>query len=199
MNARMPVTEALRVLLDHRRHQIVVTTMGATREWSRLSQSALDFHYLPSAMGHAPMIGLGLAVARPEAEVIVLNGDGSMLMGLGGLVTICASGAKNLTLVVLDNGVYEVTGGQSTPARSAEVDFAAIARGAGFATVATFHELPEWRERAGALLQSPGPRFIALAVEVVPRDYVPKLDAEIGDRIRRFQRAMGVPDLDDSA
>ena len=88
---QMPLVPALAALAERRRDQIVVTTMGAAREWPRLSQHPLDFHYIPSAMGHAPMLGLGLALAQPQREVIVLNGDGCMLMSLGCLVTIVAS------------------------------------------------------------------------------------------------------------
>ncbi len=90
----MPLVPALEVLRDLRRDQIVVTTMGSAREWPRLSQHPLDFHYIPSAMGHAPMLGLGLALAQPSREVIAFNGDGCMLMSLGCLVTIAASGAR---------------------------------------------------------------------------------------------------------
>src|SRR5436190_7359321 len=102
---RMPLLAALEVLRNVRREEIVVTTMGSAREWPKLSQHPLDFHYLPSAMGHAPMLGLGIALAQPTREVIAFNGDGGMLMSLGCLVTIVASGVKNFTLILLDNGL----------------------------------------------------------------------------------------------
>src|SRR2546423_7588499 len=110
-SSRIPLVSALEVLLRLRTDQVVVTTMGSAREWPRLSNHPLDFHYIPSAMGQAPSIGLGLALSQPAREVIVFTGDGSLLMNLGCLATLAASGAKNLTLVALDNGVYEVTGG----------------------------------------------------------------------------------------
>src|SRR3990172_5897169 len=97
-----------------RTDQVVVTTMGSIREWSRVSRHPLDFHYIPSAMGQGSSLGLGIALARPERRVIVLNGDGSMLMNLGSLVTIAAQGPRNYYLNVFDNGVYEITGGQLT-------------------------------------------------------------------------------------
>src|SRR5262245_33603291 len=114
MANRMPLLAALQVLHELRRDEIVVTTMGSAREWPKLGEHPLDFQYLPSAMGHAPMLGLGLALAQPSREVIAFNGDGGMLMSLGCLVTVAASGATNITVVVLDNGLYEVTGGQRT-------------------------------------------------------------------------------------
>lgn len=179
---RMPLLPALEAFAQLRRDQIVVTTMGAAREWPKLSQHPLDFHYLPSAMGHAPMLALGLALARPDREVIAFNGDGCMLMGLGGLVTIAASGAKNLTLVVLENGIYEVTGGQTTAGALAAVDFAGMARAAGIASVTSFDDLPIWQVQAAAALAALGPRFISLAVEPVGADYLlppPAMQAQI--------------------
>src|SRR5581483_1995009 len=95
----MPLLPALEVVASLRREEIVVTTMGSAREWPKLSGHALDFHYLPSAMGQAPMLGLGLALAQPSREVMAFNGDGCMLMNLGCLVTIAASGATNFTLI----------------------------------------------------------------------------------------------------
>ena len=65
---RMPLVPALQVLADLRREQIVVTTMGSAREWPKLSRHALDFHYVPSAMGQAPMLGLGLGAGSARAE-----------------------------------------------------------------------------------------------------------------------------------
>ena len=111
---QMAVQEALAVLAAARTDQVVVTTMGSIREWSRVSRHPLDFHYIPSAMGQGSSLGLGIALARPERRVIVLNGDGSMLMNLGSLVTIAAQGPRNYYLIVIDNGVYEITGGQLT-------------------------------------------------------------------------------------
>ena len=147
----MPLPAALEVVRDVRRDAIVVTTMGSAREWPKISQHPLDFQFLPSAMGHAPMLGLGLALAQPGREVVAFNGDGGMLMSLGCLVTAAASGAKNLTVIVLDNGLYEVTGGQATAGVAARCDFAAAARAAGFASVSRYDDLACWREAAGTL------------------------------------------------
>ena len=187
---RMPLVPALQVLADLRHDQIVVTTMGSAREWPRLSRHSLDFHYIPSAMGQAPMLGLGLALAQPVREVFVINGDGCTLMNLGCLVTIVASGAKNLSLLVLDNGVYEVTGGQPTAAGAARTDFAALARGAGFMSVAAFDDLDEWRRLAAATFALPGPRCIVLAVERVT-DFELFPPGPMAEQIVRFRAALG--------
>ena len=89
--SRMPLVPALEVVHRLRTNQIVVTSMGTAREWPRFSNHPLDFHYVPSSMGQVTSIGLGLALARPDREVIVFTGDGSLLMNLGCLVTIAAS------------------------------------------------------------------------------------------------------------
>ncbi len=191
---RMPFVPALEVLLPLRGDRIVVTTMGAAREWPKLSQHPLDLHYIPSAMGAAPALGLGLALAQRQREVLVLNGDGAMLMNIGSLVTITASGATNLTLIVFDNGVYEVTGGQETAAasasRHADVDFAAMARAAGYTSVSAFHDLATWQREAATTLSLPGPRFIVLSVERV-KDYLLESPGPIRERLARFQAALG--------
>lgn len=187
----MPIGEGLAVVASLRTDQIVVTTMGAAREWPKLSHHPLDFHYLPSAMGQAPMLGLGLALAQPARQVIVLNGDGSMLMNLGSLVTIAASGARNLTLIVLENGLYEVTGGQATAAAASAqpVDLVAIARGAGINSSVRFDELDAWHGGAAAALAAPGPRFIVLRVAPVEKFQLPPAPS-MGEQIERLQREL---------
>jgi thiamine pyrophosphate-dependent acetolactate synthase large subunit-like protein len=191
-SSRMPLLAALEVLRDVRRDEIVVTTMGSAREWPKLSQHPLDFQFLPSAMGHSPMLGLGLALAQPQREVIAFNGDGGMLMGLGSLVSIVASGAKNLTVIVLDNGLYEVTGGQATAGVAARCDFTGMAVAAGFPSVSRYDGLEAWRAAAGKLLQQPGPRFVQLRIEPVGAEYHLPAPTPIVDRIAKFRATLGV-------
>jgi thiamine pyrophosphate-dependent acetolactate synthase large subunit-like protein len=186
----MNVTAALAELVPHRTNEIVVTTMGATREWSRLSNSPFDFHYLPSAMGQAPMIALGIALAQPQREVIVLNGDGSLLMNLGCLVTIVASGARNYKMILLDNGVYEVTGGQGTAAWQAGAGYSELAYAAGISTCAEFSDLENWKMALPGLLIANGPCFISLRVEPVREDFIPRLEQPMTDRVASFRKAI---------
>jgi len=193
---RMPLLPAVQVVAGLRGDAIVVTTMGAAREWPKLSQHALDFHYLPSAMGQAPMLGLGLALAQPHREVIVFNGDGCTLMNLGCLVTIAAAGAANFTLIVLENGIYEVTGGQATAAGAKcgqEVDFAAMARAAGLTSVFDFDDAAIWQREAAMALHSPGPRFLSLHVAPVGADYPLPALSPMAERIAAFQAALVSP------
>ena len=189
---RMPLPEALAVLAGLRQDgDLLVGCMGGSREWLKLPPHVLDFHHVPSAMGATAPLALGLALAQPNREVLLLIGDGSLLMNLGALVTIAASGAKNLAAIVVDNGVYEVTGGQKTPARTTNVDFATIARGAGIKSVFQFAELDDWRQRAAAVLAAPGPRCIWLIVEpITSGDVVLRPPCPITEQIARLRAAL---------
>lgn len=156
--------EFIEPLVALRSDQIVVTTMGMVRPWGRLSQSPLDFASADSAMGHAADLAIGLALARPERRVICLNGDGSMLMNPGSLVTAVESGAENLLLFVVQNGTYEITGNQAIPGRRS-LDWVRIARGCGFPLAYSFSEAASYRARLPELLQARGPVFAAVQVE----------------------------------
>jgi len=188
----MPVVDAVQVLIEHRREdQIVVTNQGSARLWPKLRRHSLDLHYNPSTMGGAVPLALGLALAQPQREVLAVTGDGALLMSLGSLVTVSGSGAANLTIVVLDNGLYEVTGGQETPAASANVDFAGLARSAGFASASRFDDLADWRKRAAATLAAPGPRLIALVVEPMPPEYLRSPTPPLAEQLAELRRALG--------
>jgi sulfopyruvate decarboxylase subunit beta len=186
----MSLVRALEIIRDVRSDEIVVTTMGSAREWPKLSEHPLDFQYLPSAMGHAPMVGLGLALANPQRRVVAFNGDGGMLMSLGCLVTIVAAGAKNLTLIVLDNGLYEVTGGQATAGAAVPCDFVGMARAAGFATAERFDDATSWQAACGELLRRPGPTFVQLMVQPVSEYQLPA-PKPMNERIAKFRAAVG--------
>jgi thiamine pyrophosphate-dependent acetolactate synthase large subunit-like protein len=141
-------------------------------------------------MGQGPGLGLGLALAQPERGVIVVNGDGCMLMNLGSLVTI-ASQPANLFLLVVDNGLYEVTGGQ-VHAGAGRVDFAALARAAGIARVYAFDTLASWQAGAAEALAGRGPVVVWLKVEGKLGQKTPKAPRPMAEQIRRLREALGV-------
>src|SRR5262249_22610894 len=155
--------EALEVLATRRGRHIVLTTHGSVDLWVSLSDTPLDFSYVPAAMGLGPSLGLGLALAQSRHGVVVVSGDGSLLMNLGCLVTL-ASHQTNLFLIIIDNGTYEVTGGQET-AGAGHTDFAGLARAAGIARVYSCQAVEPWREVAAEALSGPGPVVIWLKVE----------------------------------
>ena len=189
---RMPVAAAIEVLTARRSdEQIVITCMGSSREWPRQCDHALDLHHVPSSMGATVPLAIGLALAQPKREVLVLCGDGSLLMNLGTLVTAVAAGAANLTVALVDNGVYEITGGQKTAGNAANVDFAGLARAAGFANVSHFRRLDDWRDRSQQVLCERGPRFIWLEVAPEREDFLINLPRPFHEQLARFRAALG--------
>jgi len=181
--------EALEILASHRGERIVISTMASIAIWSQLSDQPLDFAYIPSAMGQGPDLGLGLALAQPEHGAIVFNGDGSMLMNLGSLVTL-ANQPANIYLVVMDNGIYEVTGGQPTAA-AGHADFAALARAAGIRRVYAFDSAKDWQARAAEALAGAGPVVICLKTEGRLGQSAPKPPRPMEEQIRRLRQALG--------
>lgn len=182
--------EALEVLAAHRGGRIVLTTMGSVGLWPRLSDTPLDFAYLPSAMGQGPALGLGLALAQPERGVVVVNGDGSMLMNLGALVTLAARPA-NFYLLLIDNGLYEVTGGQDH-AGTGHTDFAGLARAAGIRRVYTFDSADAWRASAAEALAGEGPVVVWLKVQGRRGETTPKPPRPMAEQIARLRAALGL-------
>lgn len=160
----LTTAQLLGPLSRHRTQEVVVTTMSVVRPWGRLSDSDLDFASADSAMGHAADLALGIAMARPERRVICLNGDGSMLMCLGTLVTAVEAAAVNFILVVCDNGEYEITGHQPV-AGAGRVDYGALADAAGFRRVFRFAEPRDWAEAVPDVLTGVGPTFVHVRVE----------------------------------
>jgi len=155
--------DALGALSKQRADRIVVMHMTTRQDWPQVSQRAeLDIPWI-GAMGKASSFALGLALARPDQKVWVLDGDGSLLMNLGGLVTIAAQQPKNLLHVVYNNGAYDTSGGQPVP-RSGEVDFCAIARGAGYPHAYSFDGLAELERQLPAILAQDGPTLLVLNV-----------------------------------
>jgi sulfopyruvate decarboxylase subunit beta len=186
----MPLREALEILRAARcAGDVVITSMGSAREWMAMGPlDPLDFVFVPSSMGEAPPLGLGIALAQPRRRVIACNGDGSMLMNLGALVTIAAAAPPNLVVIIFDNGVYEVTGAQPVPGHGA--DFAAIARASGITSVQNFTDIGEWRAKADATLDAPGPVCIVLTVAPVPGAVGPRSPGPTVARARAFAAAL---------
>lgn len=155
--------ELLQPLASLRTNEVVVTTMGIVRPWSRYSDSPLDFASADSAMGHAADLALGIALAQPQRRVICLNGDGSMLMTLGSLATVIEARARNLILFVVENQTFEITGNQAV-AGAGTVDFALLARAAGFSNSYSFDAPALYSQALSQILRGPGPVFVSVRV-----------------------------------
>jgi sulfopyruvate decarboxylase subunit beta len=195
---RMELTGAVKLVRDKRRDDdVVVSSMGNAREWMTLGPlNERDLVLVPSAMGHATSMGLGLALAQPRRRVIVMTGDGSLLMNLGSLVTIAAQAPRNLVVILFDNGVYEVTGAQPTPgapgarANADAVDFLAIARASGIRSLYHWSSLADWESGIEWALAERGPTFIALDVAPDSGKPGPKSPGPAGERAKRLMNAL---------
>jgi thiamine pyrophosphate-dependent acetolactate synthase large subunit-like protein len=145
--------------------------------------------YMLGSMGLAVPIALGVALAQPSRRVIALEGDGSILMQLGALATVATLRPANLTIVVMDNGTYQITGGQKTATATA-ADIAAIARGAGITDAAWAADEADFATRIDAALAANGPSLIACRItDAKPRATTERDPARIRDR---FMRGLGV-------
>ena len=163
---------------------IVVAADGAiSREAYRAHDRSRTFYMLGS-MGQVASIALGLALTRME-RVVAIDGDGNLLMGLGGLAAAGGRQPANFYHLVLDNGCYATTGGQ--PALSQDVDLAAVAAGAGYAWARRCFSAEHATEAMGAWLAAPGPAFLDIEVDASntdPAPRVPMTPEEMAARVR---------------
>jgi thiamine pyrophosphate-dependent acetolactate synthase large subunit-like protein len=152
-------------LLKDRKGAIAVGGLGAsTYDIAAAGDHPRNF-YLWGAMGGAVMIGLGLALAQPELPVVVITGDGEMLMGIGSLATVGLQKPANLTIVVLDNEAYGETGGQVSHTASV-ADLVAVAKACGIANAQTLETMSEIEAFAPSLHDvSAGPRFASVKID----------------------------------
>ena len=197
----MSLVDVLDVIHRHRRDAVVITTMGAAREWPQLEPHPKDFVYMPSSMGQGPPLGLGIAIAQPEQRVIVVNGDGCLLLNLGCLVTITAQAPKNFTLIIIDNGVYEVTGGQATIANASRranglpIDFQAMARAAGFEQAYEFDNIEAWRYEH-EMMHDEGPICIVLKTTVKTVDAGARSPGPAPERAAALRKTLSTKAVD---
>jgi phosphonopyruvate decarboxylase len=155
--------EAIELLAKHRAGAISVTTMQAAAPWHSAGQTDAFHLEASGCMGSAASLGLGLAIGAPTRKVLVLDGDGSLLMQLGSLVTVAGQAPKNFYHVVFANGLYESSGNQSLPGRG-HYDLCALARAAGY-THACRIETPEDLDmELPAILALTGPVFVELVI-----------------------------------
>jgi thiamine pyrophosphate-dependent acetolactate synthase large subunit-like protein len=135
--------------------------------WGADKSRAENFYMLGS-MGLAAPIAFGVAIAQPGRRVFALEGDGSLLMQLGCLSTIAAQKPKNLAIIVWDNGIYQITGGQGTPSASAGTDMVAIARASGIANASWAADEAEFDALVARALTTDGPHVIGVKIDREP-------------------------------
>ena len=166
--------------------RVVVTIMGAVAAELQAIGHRTNFFYLQHAMGLASSVGLGIALCRPELKVIVLDGDGSLLMNLGGLTTLARYRPRNLVHVVFDNESLLSVGGFPT-ATSTGSDLAAMAKGAGIPRTAVARTLDEFTTAFGDALRAQDLTTLVVKVEAVgPAAFV--TDLSLLENRYQFQR-----------
>jgi thiamine pyrophosphate-dependent acetolactate synthase large subunit-like protein len=170
---------------------LVITGLGAaTYDVGVTGDRPLNF-YLWGAMGGAAMIGLGVALAQPAKRVLVITGDGEMLMGMGSLATIAAAGAPNLAIAVLDNARYGETGSQFSHT-GLTTDLAAVATACGWGATATVRTMAEVEALRRRLRTESLFAVLRISAEEKPRHLPPRDGAYLADRFRRALAVTGI-------
>jgi thiamine pyrophosphate-dependent acetolactate synthase large subunit-like protein len=163
MSATLHRRDVVKALLAERGELLVIAGLGSTAwDITAAGDTPLNFP-MWGAMGQAAMIGVGLALAKPQRRVLVITGDGEMLMGLGALATIGVQQPENLSVVIIDNERYGETGMQATHTAHG-VDLAAVARGCGIANASTVHREEELPALRHAIHEKRGPNFAVVKV-----------------------------------
>lgn len=167
---------------------LVVSGLGAATYDVGVTGDRPTNFYLWGAMGGAAMIGLGIALAQPQRRVLVVTGDGEMLMGLGSLATLAAAAAPNLAVAVLDNGRFGETGSQRSHT-GLGADLAAVAVACGWQATAVARDMDEVAALRSRLRAEPLFAVLRISPEEKPRHLPPRDGAYLSDR---FRRALGV-------
>lgn len=189
---RFDITKRLVALLHQ--DEAVVGGIGYTNFdlWAASGASGVrrqQNFYMLGSMGLAVPIALGVAIAQPLRKVFALEGDGSILMQLGSLATVAARGQKNLCVVIMDNGAYQITGGQKTPTEQG-ADIVGIARASGLEQSAWAADEDAFVELVGRAVKDDGPWLIGCRIDnQKPVDTTERDPARIRDG---FMRGLGV-------
>ncbi len=181
--------EGSKYLLSKVTDELIVGGVGnPASDLAAAGDRDLNFYFW-NAMGSTASFGLGLAMARPQSRVVVLDGDGGLLMNLGALATETVRYPENLIHIVWDNRMYHLTGKQPS-ATAYRTDLAKVAEGCGFQSVARCETLPAFKQAVDAAFAGPGPHFIhALNDDAGPEGHFPRSPTLIR---HRFMAALGV-------
>lgn len=187
--------EATHIVREQLADEAVIASLGHPAYDLYVAGDRPENFYTWGSMGVATSVGLGVAMARPERQVVVLDGDGSLLMNLGSLATIASVAPPNLTVVVWDNGEYGTTGGQPTAtARGADLERVAVALGVSRAT--TVASVAALQEAIRAAVDEPGPWMIVAKVTESAPAARPPLDCVFIKQ--RFMAAIGSAEVSTS-
>jgi thiamine pyrophosphate-dependent acetolactate synthase large subunit-like protein len=186
---RYDITKRMIDLLHH--DEAVIGGIGYTNFdlWAACGGKRTQNFYMLGSMGLAVPIALGVAIAQPHRKVIALEGDGSILMQLGALSTVAARGVKNLCIVIMDNGAYQITGGQKTQTELA-ADVVGIAKASGIPQSHWAADEDAFVELIGRSLKEDGPWLIGCRIDSgKPKDTTERDPVRIRDTFERGIRA----------
>jgi thiamine pyrophosphate-dependent acetolactate synthase large subunit-like protein len=173
--------DVLRAFEPHRGKAIVTTNGTGGRHWREVSTNEKRDVTFGGAMGQTTSAVFGLALGLPDEKVVLFDSEGALLMNLGVLASIAGKKPKNFYHFLLDNECYATTGGQPVP-NSLEIDYAGIAKGAGYASTHSFDDLEDFATNVESILNEQGPVFISIKI-------VPEVEnLPIALRQRRFRR-----------
>ena len=173
--------DVFRVFQTHRGNAIVIPTGTSGRQWRDFSTNEKRDLTLGGAMGQTTSAALGVALGLPNEQVVLFDAEGALLMNMGVLATIAGKQPRNFYHFLLDNGCYATTGGQPVP-NAENINYAGIAKAAGYAAAYEFDDLETFGRDVADILSQQGPVFVAIKV-------VPEIENEpIGRRQRRPMR-----------
>ena len=179
--------DAVRTVMDAVTDELVVACNGMIGREVFTAEDREATFYMIGSMGLASSIGLGVAMCRPDKRVLVIDGDGNVLMGAGALASVAAAAPKNLHHVVLDNEAHGSTGGQRTV--SSKVPLEAMAHGAGYRSAERV-DAAELADRLPAFLRSQGPAMLLVKVEAGNVKGIARVSHTPPEIARRFARAV---------
>lgn len=183
----MKRADCIKALYPELHDRLVVTIMGACAQELYDLGHRENFFYLEHAMGLASSIGLGLALNLPHEKVVVMDGDGSVLMNLGGLATLARYRPPNFTHLIFDNGSLLSTGGFASHTTSGITDLAAIAKGCGCPRVFATQTIYEFMEAAADAFEGNEMTIVVAKVEAVGPDHF-GMDLHLPENAFRFAR-----------
>jgi sulfopyruvate decarboxylase subunit beta len=178
--------EMLKCFARQRKDEIVVAVYMAAQEITHIAPNDLNYTFT-GAMGQGSSHALGLALGRPDRRIIVFDGDGSLLMNLGSLVTIANQAPKNLVHCLCENGTYETNGAVPIP-RAGQIRFIDLAKTAGYRNTYELSDIAEWERDLPRILKEDGPIFVDLKVEpgeAYPENFPRLYSLEHRERFRR--------------
>jgi len=174
--------DMFRAFQPHRGKAIVLVTGTAGRDWREISDNESRDLSLQGAMGQTNTAALGFALAQPNEKVVLFDSEGSLQMNMGVLGTVAGKKPKNFFHFLMDNECYATTGGQPVP-NASEINYAGMAREAGYAATFEFDNLEDFVGSIESIMKEEGPVFVAMKM-------IPKIENEpIGRRVRKPQRS----------